>query len=198
MKILSREFTSREKILIFALIVIILALCYYKFVHIPISDAISNATAEQYQLQDEEVIMQAKAMQTIRMREELDEIGEDAMTVMPSYNASKSELALLNEVLKDTSDYTIKFASVTREGNQIRRNFTLNFKMDSYDSCKKILSNLINSGNRVLIDDMAINNATRRLKDETVSEITCNLSATFFETMVGGTPDAGLPADNAA
>ena len=52
MKILTRSFTKMEKILILVLVVILLALCYYRFVHIPITNSIEEETARQYQLED--------------------------------------------------------------------------------------------------------------------------------------------------
>jgi hypothetical protein len=49
----------------------------------------------------------------------------------------------------------------------------------------------------VLISDLrcsAVSSGT--MNDD--SQISVNATATFYETMVGGTPDAGLPATSAA
>ena len=194
MKILTKEFTKREKVLIFALIIAILALCYYRFVHIPISEAIAEAEAEQYRLQDEEVILKAQAAEAQKMKEEFDALDIDNISMMPSYNASKQELELLDTILADTKDYSVTFKKVTRSSDQIRRNFSLSFSAGSEEEAKQIIDNLLNNGFRVLVDDLVLKTSTNRYG---VTSCSCSLSATFFETMVDGKADAGLPADSA-
>ena len=109
------------------------------------------------------------------------------MQKMGSYNSSKPETAFLHTVLADVPDYTISFDEVTREGDQIRRNFTLNFTTASYDSAEKIIKNLTSGDYRCLIGDMSCS------VENGITSVT--LQGTFYETMVGGTPDSALPAD---
>lgn len=196
MKLLTREFTKREKILILALAVILVLLAYYRFVHIPVGEAISTATITQYQLQDEEVIAQTKAQKAMAQSSEMNALKSlDSIGVMPSYNGSKEELALLNMVLAGTDDYSVNFTTITREGNQIRRNFELSYVTPDFASAEMILANLENGGYRMLIDDVVMTTNDRRTGEPGIN---VSLNATFYETMVGGTPDAGLPEDSAA
>ena len=214
MKGLSREFSRKEKALLVVFVIILIGLCYYRFVHVPINEKIAAAEDRQLQLQDEEVILQAQVAQYQKMKDEIDSIKESGSIVstMPSYNSSKLEIAFLNDVLQPAIDYDVSFTSLTREGNQIRRNFNLSYKTSEYETARSIIENLYACQYRLLIDDLVIAKNARTVtvassrtgngvkSTTTVVETTysVSLSATFYETMVGGTADAGLPADSAA
>ena len=207
MKILSRDFTLKEKILILLLCLIIIALAYYRFVHVPCVTAIESAHAERDAYQTEFVTASAKEMQLKKMKEELDQLGElQYNSRMESYNNAKAEMTVLNNVLEAANDYSITFSSVTKDGDQIRRNFSLSFQTGSFAAAKQIIARLSESEYRCLLGDMQYSMTLRRLgKDETAYvervvddvrygvQVRITTTATFFETMYGGTPDAGLP-----
>lgn len=196
MKTLSRDFTLRERVLIILLSVILLGMCYYQFVDVPVRTAINSAHAERDSLQMELESVRIQVQQVEQMKSELDEIEESGRTSrMESYNNSKAELALLNDILASASDYTITFAEVTRDKDQIRRDFSLQFVAQNYGTVEKILAELARSPSRCLVGDIFCTGSSRTLKDQ---NITVNLTATFYETMVGGVEDAGLPADTDA
>ncbi len=193
MKTWSRDFTVKEKILLLLLVVILLGLVYYWFVDQPVRTSIAAAEAECESLRVELETVRLQVSKMEEMESELDSIeGSGIRSYMGSYNNSEAELALLNDVLATTLQYTISFSDVTRDGDQIRRNFTLQFKAANYDATRDILSKLSGGMYRCLIGDIRC--VAGNEKDSTV---TVNASATFFETMVGGTPDAGLPQDTA-
>lgn len=195
MKILSRDFTTVEKILLTLLGVILVVLVYYRFVDQPVRTAINTAVSERETLQSELDVVNAQVERLDRMEAELDQIkAEGTASLMPSYNNSKEELRLLNDVLSVTTQYSISFADVTRDGNQIRRAFTLQFRCPSYATMEQVLSALANSPYRCLIGDI---NCSIDNKDPQ-SSVSVSATATFYETMVGGTPDSGLPADKSA
>ena len=211
MKGLTREFSTKEKVLIVVFVIILLALCYYRFVHVPISDAITEATNEQYNLQDEETVVQAQAMRLKVMSDEVEQLKAEGVTsTQLSYNGSKAEIAFLNDVLADTMNYSLQFTSCTRNSDQIRRNFSLSFTATNYEKAKEILRNLSASPYRIKIGDLVFTKRTYSTytyqtgiivsgvtSTQTIDyEVTVSLSATFYETMVGGTADAGLPADS--
>lgn len=192
MKVLSRDFTFREKLLIFFLGLILVALAYYQFVDKPVRAALESAHTEAEQLTVELQTVQSKLERMHRMRNELEDVtAGGTATEMGSYNNSKEEIASLNEILKDTLQYSITFANVTRSGDQIRRNFSLQFTVDSYESMERLLQSLAENHHRCLIGEVRCNST--RNANIMEGNITVNATATFFETMVGGTPDAGLP-----
>ena len=212
MKILSRDFSTKEKILIVVLLLVLVALAYYRFVHIPCNDAIMTAHSERDMYQTELIAVQAKEAQIRKMKEELDSLGElQSTSRMESYNNSKAELSLLNSILESARDYSITFVNVTRDGDQIRRNFNLSFTTNNYASAKKIISSLADSEYRCLIGDVKYSATVRRAEKDEPTEggrwvddvyyfdvIRVNTSATFFETMYDGVPDDGLPSSKSA
>lgn len=196
MKVLSRDFTLRESILIGVLAVILVVLVYYQFVDQPVRTAINSANAEKQSLQVELDAVRVKVEKVNTMQAELDGIEQSGKTSrMESYNNSKAELALLNDILVSAQNYSISFADVTRDGDQIRRSFTLSFTAQDYATVEKILAELANSPYRCLVGDISCSGAMHAAGEGSVS---VSLTATFYETMVGGTPDGGLPADTAA
>lgn len=117
---------------------------------------------------------------------------DGSISYMASYNNSKEELALLNDILSDTVQYTVTFTNVTRNNNQIRRNFSLQFRTEDYASMWEVINGLCESEYRCLVGDIKCQAAKER---DGSRYVTADVTATFFETMVGGTPDAGLPED---
>lgn len=192
MKFMTRDFSFKEKMMLLVLALILLGLVYYQFVDRNVRGTLTGYNAEADQLQTEIDIAQAQLMHLTNVQSSLDAVEEAGKYGwMGSYNSSKEELAFLNSVLADTIQYSISFANVTRSGNQIRRSFSLQYEAQNYTAAQEILTNLLKGKYRCLVGDVNCTIAA----DGTV---TMNQSATFYETMVGGTPDAALPRDSAA
>jgi len=190
MKIMSRDFTRTEKILIVVLVLILLALVYYQFVDKTVRQSITNAQSEAGMLETELAAAQARLAAAQKVKNSMDELEATGnMSWMGSYNNSKAEVAFLNSILADTLQYSVTFNNVTRTGNQIRRSFTLEYRTGSYAAAHEIMARLCQSHDRCLVSD-----ASCALEKDSV---VVRQAATFYETMVGGTPDAGLPVDSA-
>ncbi len=191
MRPLDRKFNKAESALLLVLALLLTALAYFRFVYIPISEEIERAHAERDALETELLGVEARVSQLTKMREELNLIGTDADR-MESYNNSKAELALLNNSLISARQYSVSFSNVTRDGDQIRRNFSLQFTADDFAAAKRILASLTESEYRCRLGDVSYT----KLSGSDGESVSVSATATFFETMVGGTPDAGLPQDN--
>lgn len=197
MKKLSRSFSLKEKILLLVLSLLLVGLAYYQFVDRPVREALEIAHAEANSLSVELQAVEAKLTRMRRMRSEMEDItAGGTASVMGSYNNSKAEISFLNDILANAQQYSISFANVTRNGDQIRRNFTLQFTSENYAAAEELLRQLSNSHYRCLIGDIRC--SAGRSGTVVQDEITVSATATFFETMVGGTPDAGLPETSAA
>ena len=197
MKILSRDFTLKEKLLLVLLGLILVGLAYFQFVDRPVREALEIAHAEADSLSTELQTVEAKLEKMRRMRAELDDVtAGGTASEMGSYNNSKAEISMLNDVLSEALQYSITFANVTRSGDQIRRNFTLQLTTDNYETMEHIVSTINASHYRCLIGDLRCTATHGR--DVLDGNITASATATFFETMVGGTPDAGLPQSQPA
>ena len=195
MKIVTREFTTREKVLLLILSLILIALVYYQFVDQPVKREIEAANSQAENLSVELQIVEAKLETMRKMALEMEDITKGgAASVMGSYNNSKEEMEILNDVLENTLQYSISFANVTRDGDQIRRNFSIMFSVGSYEAMETVLKKLADSKWRCLVGDVQCSQIIG--PNYETGYFTVSATATFFETMVGGTPDAGLPAEN--
>lgn len=198
---MSREINAKEKVLLVILVLIILGFAYYRFVDQPVRKNLAKAEAEYSSLQSELTEVRVKIRELQRMQDEIDEItsgGKDSF--MPSYNNAKEELALLNDILNESvTQYSVAFTSVSRYKDQIRRDFKLDFTTPDYDSMKVVIDKLTGVDYRCMIGDCNCN--VIKVKDpmnpslETTA-LSVSATATFYETMVGGTADAGLPPDS--
>ena len=192
MKIMSRDFTRTEKILIAVLTLILLGLVYYQFVEKTVRSSITNAQSEAQMLQTELDAAQARLAAAQSIKNSMDELEASGQkSWMGSYNNSKAEVTFLNAILADTLQYSVTFSNVTRAGDQIRRSFTLEYRTDSYASAHEIMARLSQSHDRCIVSE-----ASCALENDGM--VVVRQAATFYETMVGGVPDAGLPADSAA
>ena len=192
MKAMGRNFKPGEKVLLLVLALVLLGLGYYWFVDKPIRESISRSHAAADALWTEKQTVQMQYDRYSRMQEELDDIrASGRVSRMGSYNNSEAELHELNNILSRTLQYTINFADVTREGNLIRRLFTLQFRAPDYATARDVLTLLGRGEYRCIVDSV-------RCTVAGAGEVTVNATATFYETMVGGTPDAGLPMDKSA
>lgn len=194
MNTLTRDFNVTERILLGVLGILLIAVAYYYLVHLAVADDLAAARAERDNLQTELSVVQARVSQLDRMQSELGgmEFGPTTSR-MESYNNSKAEIALLNDILTAANQYSISFSGVSRDGDQIRRSFQLSFTTSSFDMAERILSRLTHSSCRCLVGDVNCS-----FSDKAGGEVSLSLVATFYETMAGGTPDAGLPEDKAS
>ena len=191
MKILSRNFSRGEKILIAVLAIVLVGLAYYRFVYVNLDQSIASNNAEAETLQSELTVVEAKLAELVKMNDEVEAMeGQENVSYMRSYNASREEIDFLNDTLLGAIQYTVRFADVTRKGDQIRRNFTLQFTTNSYQEAMKIIEKLVKSDYRCLVGDIRCG-----INDEGI--VTISTVATFYETMVGGEADSGLPKDSA-
>ena len=192
MKIMSRDFTLAEKVLILVLVVILLGLVYYRFVDQTVRDSIRSSESESQALQVELNAVEQRITYLRSIQEAMDELEKAGkLSWMGSYNNSKAEVAFLNDILVNTLQYSIAFADVTRNGDQIRRSFTLQYQTNNYEEAQEIMRKLCSGEDRCLVGDVRCSIAEN-------GKVTISAAATFYETMVDGTPDAGLPADSAA
>lgn len=192
MKIMSRDFTTTEKLLLAVLVLILLGLFYYRFVDQEVRSSLASYEAEAQSLQSQLDVVEQRVAHLQSVQNALDALeAEGSLSWMGSYNNSKEELAFLNDILANASNYSISFSNVTRSGDQIRRSFTLQYRTETFEDAKEIMTLLCQSENRCLVGDVRCSIAAD-------GEVTMTQSATFYETMVGGIPDAGLPADSAA
>lgn len=192
---MGREFKESEKALLIVLAIILCGSIYYLAVDRPVRKGVNEADAQIQTLSAERDAALATMMEISAMEAEMSrlEAAGEEVSMMPSYNSSKTELEFLNNTLSGASDYYIGFSEVTRDGDQIRRGFSLQYRAKDYDAAEKILNDLESSPIRCVIGDLSVSPVEGGSVKE--ARIQVSAAATFFETMVGGTPDNELPED---
>ena len=193
MKVLSRDFTLKEKILILVLCLVLLAIGYYFLIDSPVRTSINTANAEAESLQTQLEVINARVAKLSRMAQEMEVMENDPdVKQMPSYNKLKEELSFLNDAVKDAESYTISIANVTRDDDQIRRDVTITMVVESYEKAMEMIDELNNSDIRALIGNVSFTSGDGNIKE---GQLTATVVVTFYETMVGGVADEGLPAE---
>ena len=189
MKVFNRAFTKKEKILILILVVILLALVYYRFVDQSVRSSLAAAESSIETNQSELEISNAQLARLNSMNKELDGYEAGGTSRLESYNNIKAELAMLDQILSSVSDYTISLQDPVQDGDLVRRSVSIRFTTGSFSDVYAVVRAFANSELRNVIQDINYSSSSNRDGDESV---TVNMNVTFYETMVGGTPDAGL------
>ncbi len=194
MKILTKDFSTKEKILIAFLLVVIISAAYYLFVYRTVNEQIEGFVTQRQTLESQLAIATEQVESIQAMSNEL--INDNVRSYMPSYNSSKKELDFLNLTLAETNDYMVNFTTLSRNGDQISRGYRLQFTAKSYAQAEKIINALENSEIRCLIGDYMINPIENEdhLLDGDVQVV---LNGNFYETMYDGVADKELPEDEA-
>lgn len=194
MKILTKDFTTREKVLLLVLLLVIIVAAYYLFVYRNVQTHIEALQAESQALENQLAIVTAQADRLRTMSVQME--NDTLKSYMPSYNSSKIELDFLNSTLSETEDYLINFTNLTRNGDQIRREFVLQFTAKDYAQAERIIKALEDSEIRCLIGDFQTGPVEREgyLYD---GHVQVSLRGCFYETMYDGTVDKELPEDEA-
>ena len=173
-----RAFTTREKVLLVILAVLVIGIGYFKLLLEPINDRIAEYQADTASEQD--ALLQNTALLT-RMRQmqsELDEIhAAGNVKPLPAYDNSDALLVELNTVLSRSRDYSLNFgATATLDDSPyiLRRPLSLTFTADTYAQARSILNSLHDSSNINQISDLSLSFQ----KDNTVS---VTLTIAYFE-----------------
>ncbi len=175
---MSREFTTREKILIVIFALLVIGLCYYKLLLVPINDSI-----EQYQIDTEteqsEIVQNEVTLKQMKnMQKELEEIKSSGdAKPMPQYDNSEAVLTELNTILSQASDYSLSFGTVEALEETpyvMQRPVTLTFNASSYEIARSIMDDLHDSDNVNQISDISI-------AFNTDNGVSVSLSISYFE-----------------
>ena len=191
MKFLSRDFTKREQILLIILGLLLVLVVYYYLVDMPLRSQMTQLESQKTELEADVTMAEAKVAEYQKMEEDLARLGNSA-SYMESYNNRTNEINFLNDLLASTAAYSVNFSPVTVDGNQVRREFQLAYTCGSYSEAMDILGRLSYCKYRCLISDVGcapVQNSNTAL----TGAVNVTVNATFYETLVGKTTDAGLP-----
>ena len=184
---MNRPFTTREKVMLVILSLMIIGICYYKFLLEPINDQIEQynqmAAGEQDIITQNMALIQKKK----EMEQELEAIFAENPDPdpIPNYDNSGVLMVEIHSILEGTVDYTLSFSdtSLLSGGYLLRRPLELEFSVTTYSQARAIINRLHDSKNINQISDLSITRVNRETKqiDEDVDTIQVKMVITYFE-----------------
>ena len=184
---MNRELTKREKTLLLILVLLVLALGYFKLILEPINDQIEQynqmAAGEQDIITQNMALIQKKK----EMEQELEAIFAENPDPdpIPNYDNSGVLMVEIHSILDGTVDYTLSFSdtSLLSGGYLLRRPLELEFSVDTYSQARSIINRLHDSKNINQISDLSITRVNRETKqiDEDADTIRVKMVITYFE-----------------
>ena len=184
---MNRSFTTREKVMLVILSLMIIGICYYKFLLEPINDQIEQynemAAGEQDIITQNMALIQKKK----EMEQELEAIFAENPDPdpIPNYDNSGVLMVEIHSILEGTVDYTLSFSdtSLLSGGYLLRRPLELEFSVDTYSQARSIINRLHDSKNINQISDLSITRVNRETKqiDEDADTIRVKMVITYFE-----------------
>lgn len=184
---MNRPFTTREKVMLVILSLLIIGICYYKFLLEPINDQIEQCN--QMAAGEQDIITQNMALiqKKKEMEQELEAIFAENPDPdpIPNYDNSGVLMVESHSILDGTVDYTLSFSdtSLLSGGYLLRRPLELEFSVTTYSQARAIINRLHDSKNINQISDLSITRVNRETKqiDEDVDTIRVKMVITYFE-----------------
>lgn len=173
---MKRAFTTREKVLLVILAVMLLAIGYFKLVLEPINDSVASLQAQASAEQDMMVQQSAILANMNKMQQELDQIQESGEAKpLPEHDNKEQLLMELYGILGEAKEYSLNFGTMTKYNDYImQRPLYLSFTAANYAHASNILSALHSSDNINQMSDVSFTFQ----KDDGVS---VTLAITYFE-----------------
>lgn len=177
---MKRAFSTREKILLVILAVMLLMIGYFKLVLEPINNRIADVQSQMNAEQSLIDINNVRLLKLKQMEKELDKIKDSGEAQpLPEFDNKAQILQELSGLLSDSADYTLTFGTATTINDYVLcRPLKLSFTAESYDQASSILAALHKSSNINQISDISFvfNNDDR---------VNVTLSITYFELKKG-------------
>ncbi len=195
---MNRAFTTREKVLLVILAVLIIGIGYFKLLLEPINTSIENYRNMTASEQDEILVNTALLQKKKQMETELEELfASGDPTPIPVYDNSGNLLVELHRILDKSLDYSLNFSGVSTMDVEylVRRPVSLTFQAPIYAQARAIINELHDSDNVNCISDlsMQINNGNLDYTNEIIHwdedddsdyYITVSLVITYYERIV--------------
>lgn len=188
---LNRSFSTREKVLMLVLAVLLVAACYYFLVIKNVADTKLENDLQLQEIQQQIDTQTALAMARTRMEGELEKLGDvGKLPVVATYDNIRNELDELNALLAGVGTYDVKFGQPELEGELVRRPVTITYTVPSYDAALGIVQSLQNGSYRCDITDFTLTG--KMLADGSIESVNATLDVTYFETTRGASNLSGL------
>lgn len=154
---MKKQLTTREKILMGILAVLLVVCAYYYAFYTPVLQKIADCKDEMIFLEEQNLLLDIQVEKMNHMKSELDVIQSGEMgnvNALPAYDNSQNVMNSLSFILKSANQYNVSFSSVEEEESTVRRNINLSYACNNYEAAKSILTQIYESEYRSLIKDV--------------------------------------------
>lgn len=187
---LSKEFTRREKMLLTILALLLVFAVYLYAVQQPVAEALDRLHAEQLEMEDALMLLQAKQLRLQAMRTELETVLTYSNPAeIPEYDNLQLLMIFLDDVMEVTTDYSLSFQPVHTEQDArvVRRVISMSFTCPSYPDARTVAERLRDSPFRCQVGDLSLApvgmGEGAEIADVTAGPVQVLLTVTFFENI---------------
>lgn len=182
---MKRKFSSREKVLMTVLAVLLIVCSYVLLVDQPVRNITAEAAVRKENAESTMMIETAKLAKMRKMQKALDELSDGAEADVPDYDNAKEVIRLLNKALSQAEHYDLNFQPVEFDGQIACRTIDMTFTCYGYDAAKDIVKVLYDSPYRCEITALSIVDEDREESDAAASiwtgKVTANVTVCFYE-----------------
>lgn len=180
---LSRRFTSRERIMMLVLALVLAAALYLIAVHNPVRNSIVEAQAERVTLQTELDSQQKLAERLAEMQAALDEVASssEAWAITPDYDNVRNVVKLLNTALANASGFDLRFAPVTFDESFAVREISMVFTTESYRVAADVIKEIANGPYSCDVGVLRIDSVNSDAENIMQGELTISMTVTYYE-----------------
>ena len=175
---MKRKLTTREWMLLGVLVILAVVVAYIMLFRTPTINARDAALAEAESCRQQTETAQVRLEEKRRMERELDEIfaRNPNPLGLAEYDNLQPVMVELNQILMDTQNYSLNFATVNTDDRLVRREISVDFTCNSYADARNVLKYLHDSSYRCMLNNVNIN-----LGQSYDGSTSVNGSIVFFE-----------------
>ncbi len=178
---LSRKFTTREKVLLLILILILVGELYYLLVHRKVENDLLEAQTRFEQAKVTYEIENAKTVKKNGMLKAIQEAQKDEdVHPLPDYDNSTNVVAYLNGVMASADEYNLVFNTVNYSNYVAMRPINMSFTCQGYQAVRNIVTQLENGPYYCEVTGLSMA-AGNGAVDLTGGYVSVQMTAVFYE-----------------
>ena len=182
---MSRRFTTRERVLLLVLILLFTATLYVLAIFNPTTKSIEDARNQRVLLEADFEVEMIKAGELVDMRASLQKMENSGnnLAMIPGYDNISNIAPLLNAAFTRASEYDLRFMPITFSDNFAVREILIMFTAGSYSVAENIVEELSAGPYSCDISALKIAGVDSENTDVTSGEVEISLTITYYEVV---------------
>ncbi len=178
---LSRKFTTKEKILLLILALVLLVDAYYILVHQRVQRELEEARSRIETATVYYEIETARAAKKAEMQKKIQKVKADgSIRPLPDFDNSTNVVAYLNGVMAATGEYHLVFNTASYSDYVAMRAINMSFDCAGYSAVKDIVTQLERGPYYCEVTALSMS-TERESNDMTIDGVAVQLTVVFFE-----------------